>query len=155
MINPKIAPPLPEEQTRVPVPDWMRKFQAAYSNNMLVGLRSALVSPARARAIDDRTSGRLSYWMLVKNFAASLVPFILVAGTLWLAWWYVVIHQQAGGTRSPVEGLQQLGTAGPVAAARRSTKGRRQPSTIWFGVIAAALRADDDALLLAARCRPA
>ena len=31
MINPKIAPPLPEEQTRVPVPDWMRKFQAAYS----------------------------------------------------------------------------------------------------------------------------
>ena len=34
MINPKIAPPLPEEQTQVPVPDWMRKFQAAYSRNM-------------------------------------------------------------------------------------------------------------------------
>ena len=47
MINPKIAPPLPEEQTRVPVPEWMRKFQAAYSNNMLVGLFSALFSPAQ------------------------------------------------------------------------------------------------------------
>ena len=31
LINPKIAPPLPEEQTRVPVPAWMRKFQQAYS----------------------------------------------------------------------------------------------------------------------------
>ena len=26
MINPKIAPPLPEEQTRVPVPEWITKF---------------------------------------------------------------------------------------------------------------------------------
>ena len=34
MINPKIAPPLPEEQTKVPVPDWMPKFQQAYSGNM-------------------------------------------------------------------------------------------------------------------------
>src|SRR5262245_34368012 len=34
MINPKIAPPLSEELTRVPVPTWMRKFQSAYSNNM-------------------------------------------------------------------------------------------------------------------------
>src|SRR4029450_12236210 len=42
MINPKIAPRLPEEQTRVPVPDWMRKFQDAYSRNMLVGLVSSL-----------------------------------------------------------------------------------------------------------------
>src|SRR6266498_3415808 len=35
MINPKIAPRLPEEQTRVPVPAWVPKFQAAYSQNML------------------------------------------------------------------------------------------------------------------------
>ena len=50
MINPKIAPQLPEEQTRVPVPDWLRTFQAAYSKNMFVGLASALLSPvARER----------------------------------------------------------------------------------------------------------
>src|SRR5499427_5002242 len=34
LINPKIAPPLSEELTRVPVPAWMRKFQRAYSRNM-------------------------------------------------------------------------------------------------------------------------
>src|SRR5215210_194658 len=48
MINPKIAPPLPESQTKVPVPDWMRKFQAAYSRNVFAGLVQALASPARA-----------------------------------------------------------------------------------------------------------
>ena len=57
MINPKIAPPLPEEQTRVPVPGWMRKFQAAYSRNMLVGLaHGAVLAGAGRRAIE--TDGR-------------------------------------------------------------------------------------------------
>src|SRR5437762_2726200 len=36
LIDPKIAPRLPEEQTRVPVPGWVEKFQAAYSRNLLV-----------------------------------------------------------------------------------------------------------------------
>src|SRR6266576_1908374 len=52
MINPKIAPPLPVEQTRVPVPDWMRRLEAAYSKNVLVALITALLSPSRATAID-------------------------------------------------------------------------------------------------------
>src|ERR1700733_12053663 len=67
-INPKIAPKLPEEQTKVPVPDWMRKFQAAYSGNVFVGLVSALVSPGKAMTIETG-QGRLSYGMLLKNLA--------------------------------------------------------------------------------------
>src|SRR5262249_48576763 len=110
MINPKIAPPLSEELTRVPVPAWMRKFQSAYSSNMLVGLISALFSPSRATAI-EADKGRISYWMLLKDFCAALVPFALVAGTLWLTWWYVVIHQQAAA-EAAVSGVQQLGTPG-------------------------------------------
>src|SRR6266853_3933327 len=43
MINPNIAPRLPEDQTRVPVPEWVRKFQTAYSPNMLLGLIQALL----------------------------------------------------------------------------------------------------------------
>src|SRR6187401_650826 len=49
MLNPKIAPQLPPEQTRIPVPDWMRKFQEAYSKNVLLGFASALLSPGRAK----------------------------------------------------------------------------------------------------------
>jgi hypothetical protein len=115
MINSKIAPPLPEEQTRVPVPDWMRKFQQAYSGNVFVGLLSALLAPSKAKAIET-DSGRVTYWLLL-NLAASLVPFILVGGTLWLVWWYVVIHQQADAVVA-VTGVEQLGTPGlaPKAA---------------------------------------
>ena len=56
MINPKIAPRLPEEQTRVPVPAWVRQFQAAYSRNMPVALVSALFSPSSARRSRARTA---------------------------------------------------------------------------------------------------
>ena len=131
IISPKIAPQLPEEQTRVPVPDWLRKFQTAYSKNMLVGFASALVSPARAREIDTG-SGRLGYWMLVQNFAASLVPFIIVAGSLLLVWWYVVIHQQAAA-EVVVEGLQQLGS--PAVTAAPVDRGPPTAFYLWFGVI--------------------
>src|SRR4249920_4072453 len=41
ILNPKIAPRLPEEQTRVPVPGWLQQFQAAYSRNMPLALVSA------------------------------------------------------------------------------------------------------------------
>src|SRR5262249_1536115 len=95
MINPKIAPPLPPEQTRVPVPDWSQQFQAIYSRNVFVGFLWSLVSPSRATALEIDDKRRVSYGLLVKNFVATLVPFILTAGTLALVWWYVVIHQQA------------------------------------------------------------
>ena len=137
MINPKIAPPLSEELTRVPVPAWMRKFQSAYSGNMLVGLTSALFSPSRAVAIEAEKE-RVTYWMLLKDFCVALVPFALVAGTLWLAWWYVVIHQQAAA-EAAVSGVQQLGSpglSGPAAAP--AEQGPPEGFYLWFGLCAVA-----------------
>jgi TRAP-type mannitol/chloroaromatic compound transport system permease large subunit len=137
MINPKIAPPLSEELTRVPVPSWMRKFQSAYSGNMLVGLTSALFSPSRAVAIEAEKE-RVTYWMLLKDFCVALVPFALVAGTLWLAWWYVVIHQQAAA-EAAVSGVQQLGSpglSGPAAAP--AEQGPPEGFYLWFGLCAVA-----------------
>src|SRR5215471_1213048 len=93
MIDPKIAPPLPEEQTRVNVPEWVRKLQSLYSPNLFVALAKAVISPAQAKKLATE-NGRVTYWVLVKNFVATLVPFMLVAGTLALVCWYVVIHQQ-------------------------------------------------------------
>ena len=135
MINPKIAPPLPEEQQRVPVPDWMRKLQAAYGNNPLIALLKALVSPSQATSIETG-KGRISYGTLLVNLVAALVPFMLVGGTLWLTWWYVVIHQQAA-PEVAVQGLQQLGTPGlakgPATAAEL---GPPEGFYLWFGIIA-------------------
>jgi TRAP-type mannitol/chloroaromatic compound transport system permease large subunit len=136
MINPKIAPPLPENQTKVPVPGWMRKFQATYSKNVFVGLLWALVSPSRATKIENGDR-RVTYWMLVKNFVAALVPFMLVGGTLWLTWWYVVIHQQAAA-EVVYSGIQQLGTPGlGTSAATPAEIGPPQGFYLWFGIIAA------------------
>jgi TRAP-type mannitol/chloroaromatic compound transport system permease large subunit len=136
MINPKIAPPLPEEQTKVPVPDWLRKFQSAYHRNVFIGLLQALGSPARARAIS--TAGeRVTYGTLITNLVAALVPFILTAGTLWLVWWYVVVHQQVAAAEV-YTGIQQLGTpgiSGPAAAPVES--GPPSGFYLWFGVIVA------------------
>ena len=134
LISPKIAPKLPEEQLKVPVPDWMPKLQQAYSNNMFVALVSALLSPGKARAI-DADGHPISRWMLFKNFVASLVPVSLTAGTLWLVWWYVVIHQQKGADEEMPEGLQPLG--GPVSTT--TSPSQMGPDTsfyIWFAVIA-------------------
>jgi TRAP-type mannitol/chloroaromatic compound transport system permease large subunit len=136
LLNPKIAPPLPPEQTKVPVPDWMRKFQAAYSNNVFFGTIAALFAPGRALALETG-KGRVTYGNLLTNFVASLVPFMIVAGTMWLAWWYVVIHQQTG----PVEvftGVQELGSPSKLPAAP-SESGPPEGFYYWFAGIAAVL----------------
>src|ERR1043166_9248548 len=87
MINPKIAPRLPEEQTRVPVPPWITRFQEIYSRNMPLAFLKSLVSPSKAHGLEiDGTP--TTYWALVRNFLISLVPFMLVGGTLLLVWWY-------------------------------------------------------------------
>ncbi|OWW00245.1 TRAP transporter large permease subunit [Rhizobium sp. R693] len=134
MISPKIAPALPEEQTRVPVAAWMKPFQGLYSNNMLVGLFAALVSPSKAMAIET-DEGRLTYWKLVKNACAALVPFSLMAFTLALVWWYVVIHPRESGQTQAPEGLEELGApaadAGPVVVNGPSTS-----FYLAFGIIA-------------------
>jgi TRAP-type mannitol/chloroaromatic compound transport system permease large subunit len=137
MINPKIAPPLPENQTKVPVPAWMRTFQETYARNLVGGLFSALFSPSRTVAL-EADGGRLTYWKLFKNFCAALVPFALTALTLWLVWWYVVIHPQPSADGEAPAGLEQLGS--PTASAGPATPAGSGPATsfyISFGLIVA------------------
>jgi TRAP-type mannitol/chloroaromatic compound transport system permease large subunit len=94
-----------------------------------------VASPSRALAIETG-EGRVTYWMLLKNFAAALVPFAIVAGTLWLVWWYVVIHQQVAA-EAAVEGVQQLGTPGLSMTPTDASKGPPDGFYMWFGIIAA------------------
>jgi TRAP-type mannitol/chloroaromatic compound transport system permease large subunit len=126
LINPKIAPKLPAEQTKVPVPEWMPALQAAYGfKNMPLVLIAALLSPARAMNI-TADGKRITYLMLIQNLLYMLVPFMIFAGTLATVYWYVVIHQQASASSGPEPELLQLGTptqaqqtpaeAGPAAA---------------------------------------
>ncbi len=138
LINPKIAPALPEEQTRVNVPAWITRFQALYSPNMFVALCKALVSPAQAKTLE--ADGKpMTYGSVVQNFIIALVPFLLTIITLATVWWYVVIHQQAGAAAGPVEGLQQLGSAAAAPEATPAEKGPDFQFYLWFWIAAAAL----------------
>jgi len=119
LINPKIAPPLPESEQKVPVSDWVRKFQQAYSKNMLLGLLAATFSPGKALAIPAAEGRRLTYVAIWKNLLSALFPLMLSAVTLWGVWWYVVIHQQADtqATAGMVIRQQQAAPAGAAAQA--------------------------------------
>jgi TRAP-type mannitol/chloroaromatic compound transport system permease large subunit len=117
LLNPKLAPKLPEEQLKAPVAPWVPEIQKAYSRNMFVTLLTAAVNPSRALKI-EAGGVRVGYKLLVKNLAAVLFPAALTAACLWGVWWYVVIHQQV-----PIEQItnvslsQKAAAAAPVAAA--------------------------------------
>ncbi|HXM82341.1 MAG TPA: TRAP transporter large permease subunit [Burkholderiales bacterium] len=125
LLNPKIAPQLPESEQRVPVSDWVRKFQQAYSSNMPVGLFAALFRPAKALAIrsDD---GHLTYVMLWKNFLAVLFPLVLAAVTLWGIWWYVVIHPLTDIRQEASIAQEQIAPTASAPATQRADPDKPQ-----------------------------
>jgi TRAP-type mannitol/chloroaromatic compound transport system permease large subunit len=143
LLNPKIAPKLPEKETRVPVRPWIAQLQQTYSRKMLPALAWAVVAPARAMRIKADGS-RLSYTTLLRNFGAALVPLVLTLVTLWGAWWYVVIHQQPDTqAAATVERMQTARTPGEAEPAEEKLQelggsvqqsgaaaGAREPETL-------------------------
>ncbi|MCS3497210.1 TRAP-type mannitol/chloroaromatic compound transport system permease large subunit [Bradyrhizobium japonicum] len=105
LLNPKIAPKLPEREVKVPVRPWIVTLQQAYSRKVLPALVAALLAPARI--VNAGVDGaRVTYLTLVRSLGYALVPLVLTLATLWAAWWYVVIHQQAD-IQTPVAAATQ------------------------------------------------
>jgi TRAP-type mannitol/chloroaromatic compound transport system permease large subunit len=126
LLNPKIAPKLPEDQQKVPVPEWIVKFQQAYTRNMFASLLAAIVSPRKARSIE--IDGRaITYWVIWKNLLASIFPIALAVVTLWGIWWYVVIHPIPDV--APTAAVAQKGAAPSKAAPAASD----QPQELGSG----------------------
>ena len=113
LINPKIAPKLPPEQMRAPIPPWLAQVSSAYSPRTLPALARAVLSPGKA----DVTRG-----FLLRSLLMALVPVMMAVVTLGAAWWYVVIHSQEDNnpqvtemaapstqtkTEAPAAGLQE------------------------------------------------
>jgi TRAP-type mannitol/chloroaromatic compound transport system permease large subunit len=94
LIDPKVAPKLPEEKLRAPVSPWLQALGQQYSPRILPALVSAVLSPQRALQIQV-SQLRVTWWLLVKSLVMSLVPLITVFIALASVWWYVVIHSQA------------------------------------------------------------
>ena len=118
LINPKIAPRLPPDQQRVPVPQWLAHLSSAYSQRMLAALVGAVALPGKAlRGSADGV--RITWGLLVRSLTMALVPLALAAVTLGAVWWYVVIHSQEDNNANNAAQVTQqakMGVDVPAAA---------------------------------------
>lgn len=128
LINPKIAPRLPMDQMRVPVPPWLAHISARYSPRMLPAFLAAVVAPGRA--LRDGPEGvAIRWWWLLRGLLKSLVPLGFALVTLGAVWWYVVIHSQPDAAPPPVAQVQAKAAAGAAktAAAPSASGGLQEP----------------------------
>ena len=132
LIDPRIAPKLPEEQTRVPVPGWVERLQAAYSRNLFAALFKAMFAPARAREIKDDRGRPLAWHLVAFDFLTALGPFLMTAATFAGIWWYVVIHQKSIEEAANPAGVQQLGTPGAATAGPSEAELGTPDSFYWW-----------------------
>jgi len=93
LIDPKVAPKLPEEQVRAHVRPWVQHVANQYGPRHLWALVRAVLSPGRVSGQIDQV--RVTWGLLVRSLTMSLVPLITVVVCLGAVWWYVVIHSQA------------------------------------------------------------
>jgi len=93
LIDPKIAPKLPIEQTRAPISPEVQKIADHYASKFFIALLQAFVSPARI--LKKSADSVVVTWSFVaKSFFMSLVPILMTIATMGAVWWYVVIHSQ-------------------------------------------------------------
>ncbi len=95
LLNPKVAPRLPIDQQRAPVPAWAAHLSAAYTNRFLFALLAAIASPARAIA-GSTAEQRIGVGLLLRALLTALAPVWLALVCLGSAWWYVTIYTQKG-----------------------------------------------------------
>ena len=104
LINPKIAPKLPPNQYRVPVPAYLAALESRPGGSVVPGLLRAVVQP-----------GRPGYRAIVQSVLVASVPVMLTVGTLGATWWYVVIYN-APDSVAVVAPPAPARTAGPPLA---------------------------------------
>jgi TRAP-type mannitol/chloroaromatic compound transport system permease large subunit len=155
LISPKIAPALPPDQMKAPVPAWVQHLSAAYSRRMLPALLAAVVAPAKA--LRAQAQGVAIGWgMLVRGLAMALVPLLLAVVTLGTVWWYVVIYSQKAeppAVTAPAALQPAAATPAGGAPASAATGGLQEPPA--EGAAAGALQEPPDATPAAAATAPA
>ena len=114
LINPKIAPKLPPEKQRAPIPPEAEAIAGAH-RNMGVAILHALVAPGRAAA----AGVRVRYRTILRYLVILLVPAMIVGGTFGGLWWYVVVHPQAevaAFKETPKQAVTPSGATAPAPA---------------------------------------
>jgi TRAP-type mannitol/chloroaromatic compound transport system permease large subunit len=91
LIDPKVAPKLPESEQRMDVPEWLDRLTGVFGGNAVSALVRSIFSPGRLKAA--YAPGQAPGFMkLLGSLAVALGPLMLSAIVFAAAWWYVVIH---------------------------------------------------------------
>ena len=90
LIDPKIAPKLPPEQLKVPIPAPVAYLRDHYSANLLIATVKAAFAPGPLLNAPEGT--RVTYGRIIKNLISALFPMIMTIALIAGTWWYVVIH---------------------------------------------------------------
>ena len=120
LIDPKVAPKLPESQLRAPVSPWVAQLTRDYSPRMLVALLKALLAPAKALQI-RADEVRVSWFMLLRSLWMSLTPVIIAVVTLGAVWWYVVVYSQADNNAELAQPVATQSVAADNTGAERTS----------------------------------
>jgi TRAP-type mannitol/chloroaromatic compound transport system permease large subunit len=91
LIDPKVAPKLPEDQYRVLIPDWIARLERGPARRVFLSLLGAALRPG---SVEGTTADGqpATYGLVLKNALAALIPLALTVALFAAAWWYVVIH---------------------------------------------------------------
>jgi TRAP-type mannitol/chloroaromatic compound transport system permease large subunit len=132
VINPKIAPKLPPEQMRAPIPPWLAHVSSTYSRRILPALVRAVIAPGKALKTGAAELA-ITWSQLFRSLVMALVPFFIAMATLGAAWWYVVIHSQEDNNAAQVAEVAKPADAtivgsSPAAAASAKTAAEVAPS---------------------------
>ena len=108
ILNPRIAPKLPEDQYRIAVPDWLQRLERGRRRCVVGGLIAAMVRPMLLRGVTTPDGRPVSYGLIFRNVLALMVPVALTVGTFGTAWWYVIIYNAPVASLTSAGGLQPL-----------------------------------------------
>jgi TRAP-type mannitol/chloroaromatic compound transport system permease large subunit len=125
LINPKIAPRMPESEVHIPTPPWIVDLTRRDSPNVAWSLARALVG-------HGASVGRVQ---LAKTLAVALVPLALVAGSLAGTWWYVAEYrpaQAAASSAVTADTPEQLG--GETASEAMPVEPVSRDFQVGFGI---------------------
>jgi TRAP-type mannitol/chloroaromatic compound transport system permease large subunit len=125
LIDPKIAPKLPEEQVRAHVRPWVQHVATQYGPRHLFALLRAVLSPGRVSGQIEQV--RVTWGLLVRSLAMSLVPLMTVVVCLGAVWWYVVIHSQADNDAADAAATVSAMAAAPAAGSNAERSGVQEP----------------------------
>ena len=95
ILNPKIAPKLPEDQYRSKVPEWLQRLERGPSRRVVIGLIAAAFRPG----VRETPEGQpIPYKTILQRLVTLMVPLMLTVGSFGTAWWYVTIYNAPGQT---------------------------------------------------------